>query len=178
MADLATGEILENYKGLLIQYCQERGLNQPTYTETQHGPSDAPSWQVKVAYGDRIHETPEPIPGSKKFAHQVASQQALAEIDSRRENFLAGDIAETLTAAPTSDATPAPAPAPTPTPLEVPISLVSNALTIANERLTTSQPTRYRTLTDAEFSQKLSKLTLEIVRNLLETAEKQEIKFQ
>ena len=39
MADLATGEILENYKGLLIQYCQERGLSQPTYTETQHGPS-------------------------------------------------------------------------------------------------------------------------------------------
>ena len=44
MADLATGEILENYKGLLIQYCQERGLSQPTYSETQHGPADAPSW--------------------------------------------------------------------------------------------------------------------------------------
>ncbi len=176
MADLATGEISENYKGLLIQYCQERGLNQPTYTETQHGPADAPCWQVKVSYGDRVHETPEPIPGSKKFAHQVASQQALAEIDSRRENFLAGDIAETLTAVPTSNATPAPAP--TPTPLEVPMSLVSSALTIANERLTASQPTRYRTLTDAEFSQKLSKLTLEIVRSLLETAEKQEITFQ
>lgn len=176
MADLASGEILENYKGLLIQYCQERGLSQPIYTETQLGPSDAPSWQVKVAYGDRVYETPEPIPGSKKFAHQVASQQALAEIDSRRENFLAGDIAETLTALSTSDATPAAAP--TLTPLEVPISLVSNALTIANERLTTSQPTRYRTLTDTEFSQKLSKLTLEIVRTLLETAKKQEIKFQ
>ena len=52
MADLATGEILENYKGLLIQYCQERGLSQPTYSETQHGPADAPSWQVTVAYGD------------------------------------------------------------------------------------------------------------------------------
>ena len=173
MADSATGETLENYKGLLIQYCQERGLNQPTYTETQHGPSDAPCWQVKVSYGDRVHETPEPIPGSKKFAHQVASQQALAEIDSRRESFLAGDIAEIVTAAPVSaDAAPAP------TPLEVPISLVSNALTIANERLTTSQPTRYRTLTDAEFSQKLSQLTLQIVRSLLETAEKEEITFQ
>ena len=176
MADLATDEISENYKGLLIQYCQERGLSQPTYTETQHGPSDAPCWQVKVTYGDRVHETPEPIPGSKRFAHQVASQQALAEIDSRRENFLAGDIAETLTAVPVSDAIPAPAPIPTP--LEAPISLVSSALTIANERLTTSQPTRYRTLTDAEFSQKLSKLTLEIVRSLLKTAEKQEITFQ
>ena len=173
MADLATGEILENYKGLLIQYCQERGLSQPTYTETQHGPADAPRWQVKVSYGDRVHETPEPIPGSKKFAHQVAAQQVLAEITSRRESFLAGDTADSITALPASDAAIL-----TPTPLEVPISLVSNALTIANERLTTSQPTRYRTLTDAEFSQKLSKLTLEIVRTLLETAEKQEITFQ
>ena len=111
--------------------------------------------------------------GSKKFAHQVAAQQALADIDTRRESFLAGDTAEVITALPASDA----ASAPVLTPLEVPISLVSNALTIANERLTTSQPTRYRTLTDAEFSQKLSKLTLEIVRTLLETAEKQEIKF-
>ncbi|MDE0556220.1 MAG: putative dsRNA-binding protein [Candidatus Poribacteria bacterium] len=175
MADLATGEILENYKGLLIQYCQERGLSQPTYTETQHGPADAPSWQVTVAYADRIYETPEPVPGSKRFAHQTAAQQVLAEIDSRRENFLAGDTAESLLTLPV------PRPAPTdatPTALKVPISLVSNALTIANERLTTSQPTRYRTLTDAEFSQKLSKLTLEIVRNLLETAEQQQITFQ
>ena len=175
MADLATGEIVENYKGLLIQYCQERGLNQPSYTETQHGPADAPCWQVKVSYGDRVHETPEPVPGSKRFAHQVAAQQALADIDSRRENFLAGDIAESITALPAADVAPV---LPTLTPLEVPISLVSSALTIANERLTTSQPTRYRTLTDAEFSQKLSKLTLEIVRSLLENAEKQEITFQ
>ena len=172
MADLATDEILENYKGLLIQYCQERGMNQPTYSETQHGPADAPRWQVKVSYGDRVHETPEPIPGSKRFAHQVAAQQALAEIDSRRENFLAGDVVDNITALPVSDSAPALIP------LEAPMSLVSSALTIANERLTTSQPTRYRTLTDAEFAQKLSKLTLEIVRNLLETAEKQEITFQ
>ena len=174
MADLATGEILENYKGLLIQYCQERGLSQPTYTETQHGPADAPSWQVTVVYGDRTYETPEPVPGSKKFAHQIAAQQALAEIDSRRENFLAGDTTESLMTLPA----PHTAPTLTHTALEVPISLVSSALTIANERLTTSQPTRYRTLTDAEFSQKLSKLTLEIVRNLLETAEQQQITFQ
>ena len=174
MADLATGEIVENYKGLLIQYCQERGLNQPAYTETQHGPADAPLWQVKVSYGDRVHETPEPIPGSKRFAHQVAAQQTLADIDSRRESFLAGDTADTLTDLPVSD----PALAATPIPLEVPMSLVSSALTIANERLATSQPTGYRMLTDTEFSQKLSKLTLEIVRSLLETAEQQEITFQ
>ena len=172
MADLATDEALENYKGLLIQYCQERGLQQPTYTETQQGPADSPRWQVTVAYGDWVHETPEPVPGSKKFAHQVAAQQVLAEIDSRRESFLAGNAVETTTA-------PVSLPIPeAPAPLEVPIPLMSNALTIANERLTASQPSRYRTLTDAEFSQKLSKLTLEIVRSLLEKAEENKITFR
>ncbi|MDD9974256.1 MAG: putative dsRNA-binding protein [Candidatus Poribacteria bacterium] len=172
MADLATDEALENYKGLLIQYCQERGLQQPTYKETQHGPSDSPRWQVTVSYGDSVHETPEPVPGSKKFAHQVAAQQVLAEIDSRRENFLTGNAEETTPASvslPTPDA---------PAPLEVPIPLVSNALAIANERLTASQPSRYRTLTDAEFSQKLSKLTLEIVQSLLKKAEENKITFR
>ncbi|RKU19452.1 hypothetical protein C6500_10905 [Candidatus Poribacteria bacterium] len=172
MADLATGEALENYKGLLIQYCQERGLRQPTYAETQHGPADSPQWQVTVSYGDWVHETPEPISGSKKFAHQVAAQQVLGEINSRRESFLAGD---TVNPAPAPISEPAVEPS---VPLEVPIPLVSSALTIANERLTTSQPSRYRTLTDTEFSQKLSKLTLEIVRSLLERAEADRITFQ
>lgn len=173
MADLVTGgEVLENYKGLLIQYCQERGLGQPTYTETQHGPPDSPQWQVTVSYGTWTHETPDPIPGSKRFAHQVAAQQVLDEINSRRENFLAGDTADT-TPMPVSE----PVPDTTP-PLEVPIPLVSNALMIASERLTASQSSRYRTVTDTEFSQKLSKLTLEIVRSLLEQAEADKITFR
>ena len=170
MADVVLDEASENYKGLLIQYCQERGLQQPTYTESQQGPADAPRWQVTVSYGDHVHETPEPVPGSKKFAHQIASQQVLAEINSRRESFLAGD---------TAGAIPVPVPqengAPASALLEVPMPLVSSALAIANERLTRSQPSRYRTLTDAEFSEKLSKLTLQIVRSLLERAEKDKI---
>ena len=176
MADLTTDGALENYKGLLIQYCQERGLRQPTYTETQHGPADAPQWQVRVCYGDQVHETPEPVAGSKKFAHQIASQQVLAEINSRRENFLAGDTIETAPA-PEKDAS-VPTSVPASVPIETPMSLMSSALTIANERITTSQPSRYRTLTDAEFSDKLSKLTLEIVRSLLKRAEKDNITFQ
>ncbi len=171
MTDLANDTAAENYKGILIQYCQERGLSQPVYTETQLGPSDAPQWQVKVSYGDHVHETPEPVPGSKKFAHQVASQQVLAEIDSRRESFLAGDAVDTPPAS-------APTDAPVAVPIEVPMPLVSSALTIANERLTASQPSRYRTLSDAEFSEKLSKLTLEIVRSLLQKAEKDKITFR
>lgn len=171
MADLAIDTAAENYKGILIQYCQERGLSQPVYTETQLGPSDAPQWQVKVSYGEHVHETPEPVPGSKKFAHQVAAQQVLAEINSRRENFLAGNTVDTPPASAPTDALLA-------VPIEVPMPLMSSALAIANERLTASQPSRYRTLTDAEFSEKLSKLTLEIVRSLLEKAEKDKITFR
>ena len=170
MADLAPDEASENYKGLLIQYCQERGLQQPTYTETQHGPADAPRWQVTVSYGDHTYETPEPVLGSKKLAHQIASQQVLAEINSRRESFLAGDTAGTIPISVSEENG-----APVSVPIEVPMPLVSSALTIANERLTTSQPSRYRTLTDAEFSEKLSKLTLQIVRSLLERAEKDKV---
>ena len=166
---LPTDEAVENYKGQLIQYCQERGLGQPVYTETQHGPADSPSWHVTISYGDCTHETPELVPGSKKFAHQVASKQVLAEIDSRRERFLAGEVK-------TESAPAATAPTPTPTvAIEVPIDIVARAMTIANERLTASQPTRYRTLSDAEFSQKLARLTLRIVRELVEKAEQDEI---
>lgn len=165
---LPTDEAVENYKGQLIQYCQERGLGQPVYTETQHGPADSPSWHVTISYGDCTHETPELVPGSKKFAHQVASKQVLAEIDSRRERFLAGEVK--------TAPTPATAPIPTPTvAIEVPIDIVARAMTIANERLTASQPTRYRTLSDAEFSQKLARLTLRIVRELVEKAGQDEI---
>ena len=175
MANTANGGTSENYKGLLIQYCQERGLDQPTYTETQLGPADAPQWQVKVSYGDHVYETPEPVAGSKKFAHQVASQQVLDAINLRRESFLAGEAAETITmsVSEVEDAS-----LTTSQPIDVPMPLLSNALTIANERLTVSQPSRYRTLTDAEFSDKLSKLTLKIVRDLLTKAEADKITFR
>lgn len=175
MADLPTEEALANYKGLLIQYCQERGLQQPIYTETQHGSANAPRWQVTVAYGEHIYETPEPILGSKKFAHQIASQQVLTNIDARRESFLAGDTTDTVASTPTAEENTA---VPKAMPMEAPLPLVSNALTIANQRLSASHPSRYRTLTDAEFSEKLSKLTLAIVRRLLERAEKDEITFR
>lgn len=171
MADSVTDTAAENYKGLLIQYCQERGLSQPIYTETQHGPADAPQWQVKVSYGEHVHETPEPISGSKRFAHQTAAQQVLTEINSRRESFLAGETVDTPPAS-------APTDVPVAVPIEVPMPLVSSALTIANERLTTSQPSRYRTLTDTEFSEKLSELTLKIIRTLLERSEKEQITFR
>ena len=182
MTALPTDEAVENYKGQLIQYCQERGLGQPVYTETQHGPADAPSWHVTVRYGDSTHETPVPVPGSKKWAHQVASKQVLAEIASRREQFLAGEVTEQPPAEPASvvaEASVAEAQVPeVSAPIEVPIDIVSSALTIANERLTASQPTRYRTLSDAEFSKKLAQLTCRIIRDLVKKAEQDELTFK
>lgn len=182
MTALPTDEAVENYKGQLIQYCQERSLGQPVYTETQHGPADAPSWHVTVRYGDSTHETPVPVPGSKKWAHQVASKQVLAEIASRREQFLAGEVTEQPPAEPASvvsEASVAEAPvAEASAPIEVPIDIVSSALTIANERLTASQPTRYRTLSDAEFSKKLAQLTCRIIRDLVKKAEQAELTFK
>ena len=161
-----------NYKGLLIQYCQERGLSQPLFTETQHGTPDSPTWKVTVHYGDRVHEMTEPIPGAKKDAHQFAAKQVLDSIGDNRERLLAGE----------DDATDAIITEPIETveltePLEVALPLVTSALAIANERLGTSHPSRYRGISDAEFSRKLSQLTMRIVRDLAKAADEANIKF-
>ncbi len=168
-------EVLEsdgNYKGLLIQYCQERGLSQPRFSETQHGTPDAPSWKVTVYYGDRVHETEDPIPGAKKGAHQFAAKQVLEAINENRERLLAGEmdapddvITEDVEISASME------------PLEVALPLVTSALTIANERLGTSQPSRYRGVSDTEFSRKLSQLTMQIVRDLMKAADEANIKF-
>lgn len=167
----------DNYKGLLIQYCQERGLSQPRFTETQHGTPDAPSWKVTVHYGDRIHETIDPIPGAKKGAHQFAAKQVLDSINENRQRLLAGDVGteddsqgdivqdmveemHALTE-----------------PLDVPLPLVTSTLTIANERLSAGQPTRYRSISDTEFSRKVAQLTMQIVRDLVKAADEANIKF-
>lgn len=170
VADVADAD--GNYKGLLIQYCQARGLSQPRFTETQHGTADAPSWKVTVHYGDRVHETVDPIPGGKKEAHQFAAKQVLAAIDENRERLLAGedntedDVVLEPVEMPAFDE-----------PLEVALPLVTSAMAIANERLGSSQPSRYRSITDAEFSQKLAKLTMQIVRDLMRVADKSNIEF-
>ncbi len=169
------GEVLEpdgNYKGLLIQYCQERGLSHPQFSETQHGTPDAPSWKVTVQYGDRVHETADPIPGAKKGAHQLAAKQILETIHENRERLLAGEIdtqadkdTETVEI-PTFEE-----------PIEVALSLVTSALTVANERLSTAQPSRYRSVSDTEYSRKLAQLTMRIVRDLVKAADEANIEF-
>lgn len=171
-----------NYKGLLIQYCQERGLNQPRFTETQHGTPDAPSWKVTVHYGDRVHETTDPIPGAKKGAHQFAAKQVLDSINENRERLLTGnatseddnsqdDIGKEIVAIENIEGQ---------ThfePIDVSWELVTSSLTIANERLTSAQPGRYRTISDAEFSRKVAQLTMQIVRDLVKAADEANIEF-
>ena len=170
--DIDVAEADGNYKGLLIQYCQERGLSQPRFTETQLGTPDAPSWKVTVHYGDRVHETDDPIPGAKKGAHQFAAKQVLDTISENRERLLAGetntedDILPELVETPTPDE-----------PLDVALPLITSAMTIANERLSASQPSRYRGLSDAEFSRKLAQLTMLIVRDIAKAADEANIKF-
>lgn len=162
-----------NYKGLLIQYCQERGLSQPRFTETQHGTPDAPSWKVTVHYGDRIHETNDPIPGAKKGAHQFAAKQVLDTINENRQRMLSGDgdiednnfqdvveEIQTLTE-----------------PIDVSLPLVTSALAVANERLSSAQPGRYRTISDAEYSRKVAQLTMQIVRDLVKAADEANVHF-
>ncbi len=161
-----------NYKGLLIQYCQERGLSKPRFTETQHGTPDAPSWKVTVHYGDRVHEMDEPIPGAKKGAHQFAAKQVLDAINENRERLLSGEddsqdhiVSELVEVAMPDES------------IEVALPLVTSALTIANDRLGASQPSRYRSLSDTEYSRKLAQLTMCIVRDLARAADEANIKF-
>ena len=165
-------EIDGNYKGLLIQYCQERGLSQPRFTETQYGTPDAPSWKVTVHYGDKVYETNEAIPGAKKGAQQIAAKQILNAIDQNRERLLTGgdksqdDFLSELVELSIPDET-----------LEVALPLVTSALTIANDRLGSSQPSRYRGISDEEYSRKLTQLTMRIVRDLARAADEANIKF-
>ena len=171
--DVDFAEADGNYKGLLIQYCQERGLSQPRFTETQYGTPDAPSWKVTVHYGDRVHETAEPIPGAKKGAHQLAAKQVLDVISENREQLLAGEAFEKqadLILESVEISVPD-------VPGEVALPLVTSAMAIANERLSASQPTRYRTISDADFSRKLAQLTMQIVRDLKKMADEANIKF-
>ncbi len=161
-----------NYKGLLIEYCQERGLSQPRFTETQHGTPDAPSWKVTVHYGDRIHEMTDPIPGAKKEAHQFAAKQVLDIISANRERLLTDKVDTQDNIGQGSVEVPAMS-----EPLEVALPLITSSMAIANGRLGTSQPSRYRGISDAEFSRKLAQLTMQIVRDLAKAADDANIKF-
>ena len=148
MSDANGNTTVDNYKGMLQQYCHMRNLENPSYLVARCGPANEPSWRVEVNYGPFSYATPDPLQGTKRFAEQMAAKQVLESIKQRQEGFLAGkplpkdaielenssDVAgsielqsRTRTLCPrVSDSIP----------VEAPIELITSALSVASERLT------------------------------------------
>ena len=186
MSEAISNTAVENYKGILQQYCQKRALGDLTYETNQQGTPNEPSWIVTVKYGETTYTTPAQIRGSKRWAEQMAAKQTLEQIESRQEAFLAGcsesrshqgDSVETTETHEQSTEVSSPEP------LHVPTELVTTALGIANHRLAGLQRgTRYRDSVESKqgnqaFAQNLAELTMQIVREVANAAESSGVKF-
>ena len=186
MSEAISNTAVENYKGILQQYCQKRALGDLTYETNQQGTPNEPSWIVTVKYGETTYTTSAPIRGSKRWAEQMATKQALEQIESRQEAFLAGcsesrshqgDAVETTEMHEQSTEVSSPEP------LYVPTELVTTALGIANHRLAGLQRgTRYRDSVESKqgnqaFAQNLADLAMQIVREVANAAEVSGVKF-
>ena len=167
----------QNYKGLLQQRCQLRGIDPPTYEVTQCGSSHQPSWLVTVEYGDESYKTPAPIVGSRKMAEQIVAKQIIKEIDVTQEAFLAG---QPITGVESEVVLEKPGEKEG---LIVSSELISTVIGIANHRLSeTRRGGQYRESSDSKranqaFSQNLAGLTMTIVRELVNAAEEANIEF-
>jgi hypothetical protein len=177
MSEAAINMAVENYKGVLQQYCQKRALGNPEYETDQQGTSNEPSWIVSVKYGETPYTTPEPIRGSKRFAEHIAAKQILESIESHQEAFLAGDTVDTPSAhEPSTKISSAES-------LYVPTELVTTALGIANHRLAElRRGTRYRDSIESKqgnqaFAQNLAELTMQLVRTVANAAEASSVEF-
>ena len=177
MSEAVSSMTVENYKGLLQQYCQKRALGNLTYETDQQGTANEPSWIVTVKYGETTYTTPTPIRGSKRWAEKMAAKQILEQIEFHQEAFLVGD---------TVDATETPqhpTEVSSPEPLYIPTELVTTALGIANHRLAGPQRgTRYRDSIESKqsnqaFAQTLAELTMQIVREVANAAKTSGVKF-
>ncbi len=186
MSEAISNTAVENYKGILQQYCQKRALGDLTYETNQQGTPNEPSWIVTVKYGETTYTTSAPIRGSKRWAEQMATKRALEQIESRQEAFLAGcsesrshqgDAVETTEMHEQSTEVSSPEP------LYVPTELVTTALGIANHRLAGLQRgTRYRDSVESKqgnqaFAQNLADLAMQIVREVANAAEVSGVKF-
>ena len=129
MSEAVSNTAVENYKGILQQYCQKRALGNLTYETDRQGTPDEPSWIVTVKYGETTYTTPKPIRGSKRLAEKMAAKQILELIESHQEAFLIGDSVETTETQQQSTEKSASES------LDVPTELVTTALGIANHRL-------------------------------------------
>ena len=186
MSEAISNTAVKNYKGILQQYCQKRALGDLTYETNQQGTPNEPSWIVTVKYGETTYTTPAQIRGSKRWAEQVAAKQALEQIESCQEAFLAGcseprshqgDSLETTETHEQSTEVSSPEL------LYVPTKLVTTALGIANHRLAGLQRgTRYRDSVESKqgnqaFAQNLADLTMQIVHEIANAAEASGVKF-
>ena len=186
MSETVSKTTVENYKGILQQYCQTRALGDLSYETDQQGTPNEPSWVVTVKYGETTYTTPAPIRGSKRWAEKMAAKQILEQIESRQEAFLAGcseseshrsDTIETTEIQKQSTEVSAP------DSLNVPTELITTALGIANHRLAGLQRgTRYRDSVESKqgnqtFAQHLAELTVQIVREVANAAETAGVKF-
>ena len=185
MSQSVSEPTVENYKGILQQYCQKWALRDLTYETDQQGTPNEPSWVVTVNFGETTYTTPAPIRGSKRWAEQMAAKQALEQIESHQEAFLAGcsesrsnqgDCETPEMQVPSREVS-------APDFLNVPTELVTTALGIANHRLAGQQRgTRYRDSLESKrgnqaFAQHLAELTIQIVREIANAADASGVKF-
>ena len=167
----------QNFKGLLQQHCQLRGIDPPTYEATQCGSSHQPGWLITVEYGDKSHTTPESVIGSKKIAEQTAAKQIMEEVAITQEAFLSGQPIEEIKSEAILETLE------TGEVLTVSSELVATAMGMANHRLSeTRRGDRYRESSDSKrtnrvFSQNLANLTMVIVKELVNAAEEANIEF-
>ena len=186
MSEAVSDTTVENYKGILQQYCQKRALGVLTYETDQQGTPNEPSWIVIVKYGETTYTTPAPIRGSKRWAEQMAAKQVLEQIESHQEAFLAGRSeprSHQMDSVETTETHEQSTEVSSPDSLYVPTELVTTALGIANHRLAGLQRgTRYRDSVESKqsnqvFAQSLAELTVQIVREVASAAEVAGVKF-
>ena len=186
MSETVGNTMVENYKGVLQQYCQKRALGDLIYETNQQGTPNEPSWIVTVKFGQTTYTTPAPILGAKRWAEQLAAKQILEQIECHQEAFLAGDSesqAYQIDSTEPSATHDQSKEVSSPEPLHVPTELVTTALGIANHRLAGLQRgTRYRDSVESKqsnqaFAQNLADLTMQIVREIANAAEISGVKF-
>ena len=186
MSEAVGNTMVENYKGILQQYCQKRALGDLIYETDQQGTPNEPSWIVTVKYGQTTYTTPAPIRGSKRWAEKIAAKQILEQLECHQEAFLAGDSesqAYQIDSAETTETHKQSKEVSSPGPLHVPPEFVTTALGIANHRLAGLQRgTRYRDSVESKqsnqaFARNLADLTMQIVREVANAAEVSGVKF-
>ena len=187
MSDTNSNLIVENYKGLLQEYCHVRNLGDPSYEVTQFGSPNEPSWGVEVRYGGARHSTPEPLCGSKRFAEQIAAKQVLEILKSRQEAFLAGKSLENNSSDAvefTSKLHSNPGEEANLPPIDAPVELVATALSVASQRMAgaSRRGAKYRESADSKrdneiYARNVAELTVQIVRELAAAVESNNIKI-